>query len=54
MVVGPEAAGSLLTGNVVRDSINKGAGNESDDLIHAQIAGVVTGMLEEVLEGLSA
>jgi len=53
MVVGPEAAGSLLTGNVVRDSINKGAGNESDDLVHAQIAGVVTGMFEEVLEVLS-
>jgi len=48
MVVGPEAAGSLLTGNVVRDSINKGAGNESDDLVHAQIAGVVTGMSEEL------
>jgi hypothetical protein len=50
MVVGPEAAGSLLTGNVVRDSINRsGDSSESDDLLHAQIAGVVTGMAGAIL-----
>lgn len=41
MVVGPEAAGSLLVGSVVRSSSE--AGNE-DGIEQAQIAGLVTGM----------
>ncbi|KAJ6781002.1 hypothetical protein PWT90_10473 [Aphanocladium album] len=43
MVVGPEAAGSLLVGSVVKSSIDAGD-FEDNDLIHAQIAGVVAGM----------
>lgn len=43
MVVGPEAAGSLLTGSVVRDSISKGRAGDQDGELLASIAGVVTG-----------
>ncbi|KAI9657266.1 MAG: hypothetical protein M1831_004455 [Alyxoria varia] len=49
MVVGPEAAGSLLTGNVVRDSINKGRSRDDASVQHAQIAGVVTGVAGAIL-----
>ncbi|KAI9844183.1 MAG: hypothetical protein M1837_005783 [Sclerophora amabilis] len=44
MIVGPEAAGSLLVGSVVRSSVDSGGTGDEDDVIHAQIAGVVTGM----------
>lgn len=44
MVVGPEAAGSLLVGSVVKTSVDKGATGEDDDIMHARVAGVVTGM----------
>lgn len=44
MVVGPEAAGSLLVGSVVRSSVDDGTTGEGDDLMHARVAGVVTGM----------
>lgn len=44
MVVGPEAAGSLLVGSVIRSSVDSGKSPEYDDAIHARIAGVVTGM----------
>lgn len=44
MVVGPEAAGSLLVGTVVKSSVDKGATGEDDDVMHARVAGVVTGM----------
>ncbi|KKF92843.1 putative sulfate transporter [Ceratocystis platani] len=44
MVVGPEAAGSLLVGTVVKASIDGSPGNEDNDMLHAQIAGVVVGM----------
>ncbi|CAK7265706.1 hypothetical protein SEPCBS57363_001713 [Sporothrix epigloea] len=44
MVVGPEAAGSLLVGSVVRASVDAGRGDEDDDVLHAQICGVVTGI----------
>ncbi|KAG5983543.1 hypothetical protein E4U55_007878, partial [Claviceps digitariae] len=44
MVVGPEAAGSLLVGTVVQTSVDNGEANEDEDLIHAQICGVVAGM----------
>jgi len=49
MVVGPEAAGSLLTGNVVRDSISRGRSHEGQDMLNAQIAGVVTGVAGAIL-----
>lgn len=49
MVVGPEAAGSLLTGNVVRDSIRRGHDSDADGSRHAQIAGVVTGVAGAIL-----
>lgn len=44
MVVGPEAAGSLLVGTVIRSSVDSGRGDEDDDVLHAQICGVVTGI----------
>ncbi|KAG5928616.1 hypothetical protein E4U42_000331 [Claviceps africana] len=44
MVVGPEAAGSLLVGTVVQKSVDSGNTDENEDLIHAQICGVVAGM----------
>lgn len=44
MVVGPEAAGSLLTGFVVKESIKAGTHGENDGLQHAQVAGMVTGL----------
>jgi Sulfate permease family len=42
MVVGPEAAGSLLTGQVVRENIEKGKVDDGDQAKNAQIAGIVT------------
>lgn len=44
MVVGPEAAGSLLTGSTVEHYINSGRGGEDDDALHGRIAGVAVGM----------
>lgn len=44
MVVGPEAAGSLLVGTVVQQSVDSGGSAEDNDLVHAQICGVVAGM----------
>ena len=44
MVVGPEAAGSLLVGTVVRASVDSGRGEEHDDELHARICGVVAGI----------
>ncbi|CCE29460.1 related to sulphate transporter proteins [Claviceps purpurea 20.1] len=44
MVVGPEAAGSLLVGTVVQQSVDSGNTGEDEDLMHAQICGVVAGM----------
>jgi MFS superfamily sulfate permease-like transporter len=49
MVVGPEAAGSLLVGSVVRTSVDKGNSSEDDDVINARIAGVVTGMAGAII-----
>ncbi len=43
MVVGPEAAGSLLVGSVVKSSIDAG-GLDDNDLVHTQIAGVFAGI----------
>ncbi|KAL8728800.1 MAG: hypothetical protein Q9166_005178 [cf. Caloplaca sp. 2 TL-2023] len=49
MVVGPEAAGSLLLGSVVKSSINVGQSGDEDDAMNARIAGVVTGMAGAVI-----
>ncbi|KAL8976131.1 MAG: hypothetical protein Q9205_007804, partial [Flavoplaca limonia] len=49
MVVGPEAAGSLLLGTVVKASINGGRSGDEDDDMNARIAGVVTGMAGAVI-----
>ncbi|KAL5389414.1 hypothetical protein DPSP01_002314 [Paraphaeosphaeria sporulosa] len=43
MVVGPEAPGSLLTGEVVRDVIRHGSGDQ-DGRKNAEIAGIVTSL----------
>ena len=42
MVVGPEAAGSLLTGQVVKDNINNGNVGDDDGQRSAEIGGMVT------------
>ncbi|KAF2668475.1 sulfate transporter [Microthyrium microscopicum] len=42
MVVGPEAAGSLLTGQVVKESINRGDVNDEDGRRSAEVGGMVT------------
>lgn len=44
MIVGPEAAGSLLVGTVVQQSVQLGHGSETEALLHAQVCGVVAGM----------
>lgn len=44
MVVGPEAAGSLLTGEAVRENIRKGMTGDEDGSRNAEIAGIVTCM----------
>lgn len=44
MVVGPEAAGSLLVGSVVRNSVEGGLSQEEDNILNARIAGLVAGM----------
>lgn len=49
MVVGPEAAGSLLLGTVVKTSIEGGQSGDEDDVMNARIAGVVTGMAGAVI-----
>lgn len=49
MVVGPEAAGSLLVGQVVRTTIDKGASDDEDALMHARVTGVVTGMAGAII-----
>lgn len=49
MVVGPEAAGSLLVGSVVRSSVDNDRSGEGDAAMHAEIAGVVTGMAGAVI-----
>lgn len=49
MVVGPEAAGSLLVGQVVRTSVDSGSSGDGDAVMNAQIAGVVTGMAGAII-----
>lgn len=49
LVVGPEAAGSLLVGTVIKTSIDHELSGEEDFVMHARIAGVVTGMAGAVI-----
>ncbi|KAH8912961.1 sulfate transporter 4.1 [Coniochaeta sp. PMI_546] len=44
MVVGPEAAGSLLVGSVVKMSVDLGRGSDDDAELQAKICGIVAGM----------
>jgi len=44
LIVGPEAAGSLLVGSVVKATVESGHSSEADDVIHAQVVGTVTGL----------
>ncbi|EXJ82568.1 hypothetical protein A1O3_06381 [Capronia epimyces CBS 606.96] len=49
MVVGPEAAGSLLVGQVVKTCIDQGKSGDDDDVLNAQIAGLVTAIAGAVI-----
>lgn len=49
MVVGPEAAGSLLVGSVVRSTTDSGNVGDDDGAAQAQIAGIVTGLAGAVI-----
>ncbi|KAL5113992.1 hypothetical protein ACEQ8H_008139 [Pleosporales sp. CAS-2024a] len=42
MIVGPEAPGSLLVGEIVRENIKKGTTGDQDGRRNAEIAGIVT------------
>ncbi|KAI1129011.1 sulfate transporter family-domain-containing protein [Nemania abortiva] len=44
MIVGPEAAGSLLVGSVVKNSVDSGNGQEDDLVLQSKIAGVAVGI----------
>ncbi|CAO2653532.1 Nn.00g029430.m01.CDS01 [Neocucurbitaria sp. VM-36] len=44
MIVGPEAPGSLLVGEIVRENIKKGTTGDNDGRRNAEIAGIVTCM----------
>jgi MFS superfamily sulfate permease-like transporter len=44
MIVGPEAPGSLLVGEIVRENIKKGTTGDDDGRRNAEIAGIVTSM----------
>ena len=49
MVVGPEAAGSLLVGTVVKTSVDLGSHADEDSDMNARVAGVVTGVAGAVI-----
>ncbi|EMC96512.1 hypothetical protein BAUCODRAFT_33870 [Baudoinia panamericana UAMH 10762] len=49
MVVGPEAAGSLLTGVVVKEAIKAGHHQDHDGAKSAQVAGMVTGLAGAII-----
>lgn len=44
LVVGPEAAGSLLVGQIVKNSVNQGHSGEDDPIANAMVVGVATTM----------
>lgn len=43
MVVGPEAAGSLLVGTVIKANVDRGGGDQDVNL-HARLCGIITGL----------
>ena len=49
MIVGPEAAGSLLTGQVVRENISSGQHADWDQDMNTKIAGMVTGLAGAII-----
>ena len=49
LVVGPEAAGSLLVGSVIKQSVDSGHGDEYNDVMHAQLCGVIGGVAAAVV-----
>lgn len=49
MIVGPEAAGSLLTGQVIRENINNGKHADWDTDMNTKIAGMVTGLAGAII-----
>ena len=49
MVVGPEAAGSLLVGQIVRTCIERGESKDEDYLLNAEIAGVATAISGSII-----
>ena len=44
LVVGPEAAGSLLVGQIVKNSVSQGHSGEDDPIANAMVVGVATAM----------
>lgn len=44
MIVGPEAAGSLLVGTVIKASVDHGEGGDNDAILQARICGIVSGI----------
>ncbi|KAI1371453.1 sulfate transporter family-domain-containing protein [Hypoxylon crocopeplum] len=44
MVVGPEAAGSLLIGSIIKNSIDLGRGDDDNAVLQAEVAGVAVGL----------
>ncbi|KAK4446061.1 high affinity sulfate transporter 2 [Podospora aff. communis PSN243] len=44
MIVGPEAAGSLLVGTVIKGNVDSGKGGDNDAVLQATICGVIAGM----------
>lgn len=49
LIVGPEAAGSLLVGTIVKSSVEQGHSGEDDDAAHAIVVGVVTAMAGSII-----
>lgn len=49
MIVGPEAAGSLLTGSVVAEAIKKGKFADNDGVKAGQVGGMVTGVAGSII-----
>ncbi|GAB1202036.1 hypothetical protein APSETT445_000643 [Aspergillus pseudonomiae] len=44
LIVGPEAAGSLLTGTIVKSSVGPGPSGEDDEAANAMVVGIATAM----------
>ncbi|KAI0007683.1 sulfate transporter family-domain-containing protein [Xylariaceae sp. FL0662B] len=52
MVVGPEAAGSLLVGSIVKSSIDLGEGEDDNAVLQAKVAGVAVGIAGATVLGM--